>query len=1098
MRNLFAPRWMWLWCTCALAPLCANAADWDGTLPVEVVVGAATTTRSTDGTQLADLPFAVAQGYGFVDGRVESAPEALVLGGQADWPQRWRESVGRYTFRLPRGKYVVELVFLENEVAAADLRVFDVFAEDRPLVPPVDIAKLAGDFAWLRRVGIVSVFDGWLDLRFVSRTELPPRVSRLRISRVDSASSAQLDIASAPRLEVFAGAHAATLQWSELAVAADTGASREAQGETREAELRADVVGYGVFRSESRDGPFESLTRAPVPVPWFHDSSAPANRSLFYRVRAYSIYGGQSAYSNVVEARPVSVESFGLKTYELRIEPEDLAALARRPVAGEESAAVPARLVFERAVYSVFVQRDVESWGRRKGFRVSLDRQENRFFGRRYSLWLSPELDDPTRLRERLTSLSLNEAELAAATVEPIALVLNGQFHGLYHDIEVLDRRFVRRTRLDRYGLLAKFSRDDQLRGDWTLSGQKIGKNGAIIHLNLFVEELNRVGDGEFADYLTDNLYLDRFLRRWAMAAVRGEEAAPPAGAVGLKDSRNGRWEFFRQRHDAGDWGIYGNRLPAASVTPQTARAMLFGRTLQGGVSAKEELSVLRTRFLEVPAMRQQLYAAVEKALAEIVTEETLRRWVTESFETVRSAALADPFLVLHRTSRRRFLDGPEALMQSHRARTVQLRAEIARQRSLPAPALVLNEIFAGEDGKSDPWVELHNRSTGSVQLASFSLNEGFAASPVRLPSHVLEAGGYFVVRGDALRGVKLSRSGGILAVHAWENSDSGAGESRAAARLNDFVVYGRQAQRRSYGIIGDDWRFLKAPSPGGVNSGESAEALPYRYRQGVVRERDESFTIWLQAGFEPGSGAAAASDVELHYRENDSGPFQTVPLRWNAKTFRHQVSLAEDPERKRLAYYFLLHDDRGGESVYPLSAPNVTYFLPILPELQINEVVPRPLRVEGKDEFIEIHNPSELVVDIGGYFLTDQRGNPTKWRIPDGTTIAPKGFAVFYSSGASRRPRTNFRLSNSGEFVGLFGRLEEGNLLVDGIAFRGMKPGESWGRAADVSRSFRVWKDPTPGARNVPKIPKEFLERIEAEKKRERQKAETSTTQEE
>ena len=127
---------------------------------------------------------------------------------------------------------------------------------------------------------------------------------------------------------------------------------------------------------------------------------------------------------------------------------------------------------------------------------------------------------------------------------------------------------------------------------------------------------------------------------------------------------------------------------------------------------------------------------------------------------------------------------------------------------------------------------------------------------------------------------------------------------------------------------------------------------------------------------------------------------------------------------------------------------------------------------------FVEIFNTSDQAIDLEGYFLTDSRRNPTKWRIPRGHEIRPGGFAVFYADGLGRGSHTSFRLSNSGEFIGLFGRMEEGNLLVDGIAYRGMRTGESWGASPDGSKSYRAWKDPTPGARNIPKIPKEVLEK--------------------
>jgi hypothetical protein len=152
-----------------------------------------------------------------------------------------------------------------------------------------------------------------------------------------------------------------------------------------------------------------------------------------------------------------------------------------------------------------------------------------------------------------------------------------------------------------------------------------------------------------------------------------------------------------------------------------------------------------------------------------------------------------------------------------------------------------------------------------------------------------------------------------------------------------------------------------------------------------------------------------------------------------------------------------------------------------VLPQLKINEVLPRPLRrPDSAAEFIEIYNASDAAVDLEGMYLSDSRTNPTKWRIPAGNVVAPGGFAVFYATNLGKGNHTNFRLNNSGEFLGLFGRIEEGNLPVDRVAFRALLPGESWGRRKDGAKGFRVWKDPTPGARNLPKIPEEYLENKE------------------
>ena len=64
-------------------------------------------------------------------------------------------------------------------------------------------------------------------------------------------------------------------------------------------------------------------------------------------------------------------------------------------------------------------------------------------------------------------------------------------------------------------------------------------------------------------------------------------------------------------------------------------------------------------------------------------------------------------------------------------------------------------------------------------------------------------------------------------------------------------------------------------------------------------------------------------------------------------------------------------------------------------PAIVINEVLSHsdlPL-----EDAIELHNLSQESVDIGGWFLSDNANNLSKYRIPDETTISPGGYVVFY-----------------------------------------------------------------------------------------------------
>lgn len=75
--------------------------------------------------------------------------------------------------------------------------------------------------------------------------------------------------------------------------------------------------------------------------------------------------------------------------------------------------------------------------------------------------------------------------------------------------------------------------------------------------------------------------------------------------------------------------------------------------------------------------------------------------------------------------------------------------------------------------------------------------------------------------------------------------------------------------------------------------------------------------------------------------------------------------------------------------------------------------------------DWIEIHNPDAVAVELKGWSLTDSASSPTKWQFPD-VTLPPGGYVVVFASNKNRRVpgaelHTNFALSAGGEFLGLF-----------------------------------------------------------------------------
>jgi hypothetical protein len=126
--------------------------------------------------------------------------------------------------------------------------------------------------------------------------------------------------------------------------------------------------------------------------------------------------------------------------------------------------------------------------------------------------------------------------------------------------------------------------------------------------------------------------------------------------------------------------------------------------------------------------------------------------------------------------------------------------------------------------------------------------------------------------------------------------------------------------------------------------------------------------------------------------------------------------------------------------------------------------------------DWVELHNPSSAPVYIGGWFLSDNRNDLTRYQIPAGTTIEPNGYIVFYETTHFASPfdpgvRTPFAFSENGEVVCLFSG--DDALFPDFLLsepFGASDTGYSFGRhvTSTGTYDFATMSEVTPGEANA------------------------------
>jgi hypothetical protein len=156
--------------------------------------------------------------------------------------------------------------------------------------------------------------------------------------------------------------------------------------------------------------------------------------------------------------------------------------------------------------------------------------------------------------------------------------------------------------------------------------------------------------------------------------------------------------------------------------------------------------------------------------------------------------------------------------------------------------------------------------------------------------------------------------------------------------------------------------------------------------------------------------------------------------------------------------------------------------------EIHINEILaanntisPDNVDFDDYSDWIELHNNTASPVDLSSYFLTDDLGQPLKWRISAGAFIAANGYFIVRADGfdavpgqvytrefapwdtfQTRRFHASFKLGSSGEVIGLYrisSPIQSNSLLPLGSVWKyldkGTAPGEGW---ADPDFDDHAW----------------------------------------
>lgn len=119
--------------------------------------------------------------------------------------------------------------------------------------------------------------------------------------------------------------------------------------------------------------------------------------------------------------------------------------------------------------------------------------------------------------------------------------------------------------------------------------------------------------------------------------------------------------------------------------------------------------------------------------------------------------------------------------------------------------------------------------------------------------------------------------------------------------------------------------------------------------------------------------------------------------------------------------------------------------------------------------DWIELYNSTDTDMDISGFGISDNLSQPMKYRFPDGSTIAAKGYLVVFCSGnegmQNGELHAPFGLRSYGEDVVIANRAGR---IIDSYSFKNQETDVSMARIPDGAGELQSNSQPSPGYPNT------------------------------
>jgi len=265
---------------------------------------------------------------------------------------------------------------------------------------------------------------------------------------------------------------------------------------------------------------------------------------------------------------------------------------------------------------------------------------------------------------------------------------------------------------------------------------------------------------------------------------------------------------------------------------------------------------------------------------------------------------------------------------------------------------------------------------------------------------------------------------------------------------------------------------------------GIESERMPLRSKLLAVPQYRKRYLQYVRTLAEKSLTHKNLSPVIAHYREligeevtidtrkmspNEAFTHATAPLQENEAPASGSLNDFIDKRRDFLMSHTEIKDidaidiEQSTFSKHPALKRNAKITIAISEFLASNKRTNKDPQGEFED-WIELFNHGKTDIDLSGMYLSDDKDNLSKWKIPSGTRIKAGGYLIIWADedGGDEGLHANFKLSKNGEAI----ILTKNNALVDQIEYGPQISEISSGRLSGHTGRLEQMR-PTPGSVN-------------------------------